>query len=73
MLHWPDLHFDPINLWNAPHREGAAVSPCVGRCQVQDRACTGCGRTLDEIAGWSTMTPSQRQAVIDRLAPQAKE
>lgn len=67
MLHWPELTLPPINLWNAPHWEPAVESPCVARCHLQDDACTGCGRTLDEIRQWSTMTPNQRQVVIDRL------
>lgn len=67
MLHWPDPDLPPINLWNAPHQEEATASPCVARCHVDQGACTGCGRTLDEIAGWSSMTNPQRQAVINRL------
>ena len=43
-------------------------SPCINVC-VLDAAdcCTGCGRTLDEIAGWAAMSAKQRWAVIARL------
>jgi 2-hydroxychromene-2-carboxylate isomerase len=30
--------------------------------------CRGCGRTLDEIARWSSMTDAERDAIMDRLA-----
>jgi predicted Fe-S protein YdhL (DUF1289 family) len=26
--------------------------------------CIGCGRTLDEIAGWSEMSPEERGAIM---------
>ena len=40
-------------------------SPCVRLCTVDPMTglCLGCGRTLDEIAGWSTMSDGERQAV----------
>ncbi|HQR24587.1 MAG TPA: DUF1289 domain-containing protein [Steroidobacteraceae bacterium] len=46
----------------------APGSPCVNVC-VLDAAgcCTGCGRTLDEIAGWGAMSAGERWAVIARL------
>lgn len=44
-------------------------SPCVKLCQVHPdaRICVGCLRTLEEIGGWSRMTPDERRAVIDAL------
>lgn len=44
-------------------------SPCVKICVVhpESRLCTGCLRSIDEIAQWSRMTPQQRRAVIDEL------
>jgi predicted Fe-S protein YdhL (DUF1289 family) len=32
------------------------------------RACTGCGRTLTEIANWTRYTPAEREAIM-RLLP----
>lgn len=42
-------------------------SPCVSICKVKDNLCIGCGRTLDEIASWTTMTIEQRQEVLERI------
>ena len=42
-------------------------SPCVSIGKVEDNLCIGCGRTLDEIASWTTMTREQRQEVLERI------
>jgi predicted Fe-S protein YdhL (DUF1289 family) len=34
--------------------------------------CAGCGRTLDEIAGWSTMTDEDKRAVLAALPARAR-
>ena len=43
-------------------------SPCVNVC-VMDAAdlCLGCGRTIDEIAGWSSGSPAWRRDVMAAL------
>lgn len=48
-------------------------SPCVRICVVhpEARICTGCYRTLDEIAQWSRMTPDARRAVMEELPDRA--
>lgn len=45
------------------------LSPCVRACSLdlETRICSGCGRTLQEIGGWSRMTDAERQRVMDRL------
>jgi predicted Fe-S protein YdhL (DUF1289 family) len=45
-------------------------SPCVKICMIHPDAklCIGCYRTSDEIAGWSGMTPEDRQALIEELS-----
>ncbi len=45
------------------------ASPCRNVCQLDSARtlCLGCGRTLDEIAGWASMTDEQRQLVMQRL------
>jgi predicted Fe-S protein YdhL (DUF1289 family) len=43
------------------------MTPCVKRCNAKDGICTGCGRTLDEIARWGRMTQAEREAVMTRL------
>lgn len=49
-------------------------SPCVDVCRIDPRSgwCEGCLRTLDEIAGWSTLEPRQQLAVC-RLLPRRRE
>ncbi|MEO1137840.1 MAG: DUF1289 domain-containing protein [Pseudomonadota bacterium] len=48
-------------------------SPCVRICVVhpEARICTGCYRTIDEIAQWSRMTPDERTAVMADLPERA--
>lgn len=44
-------------------------SPCINICKLDPtgRLCTGCGRTLDEIAHWRDLTPAERRAIMERL------
>ncbi len=44
-------------------------SPCVDICDVDDscKYCIGCGRSLDEIAAWLTITDEQRSAIMEQL------
>ncbi|KPP84487.1 MAG: putative Fe-S protein [Rhodobacteraceae bacterium HLUCCO07] len=48
-------------------------SPCINVCVVhpEARICTGCYRSLDEIAGWSRMSAEARRAVMDELPDRA--
>ena len=48
-------------------------SPCIKICVVhaQTRLCTGCLRSIDEIAAWSQMSPDARSAVMDALPDRA--
>lgn len=48
------------------------LSPCVQICRVDQAAktCEGCGRTLDEIAGWGHMTETEKAPVWARLEAQ---
>jgi predicted Fe-S protein YdhL (DUF1289 family) len=54
----------------APARTGSGVaSPCISVC-VMDPAtglCSGCLRTLDEIARWSAIDDDARRAIVARL------
>ena len=52
-----------------PPEPADIASPCVNVCVI-DRAtgwCKGCGRTLDEISGWSAASPDAKRAVLARL------
>jgi hypothetical protein len=35
--------------------------------------CSGCHRTLEEIAGWSRFDDLARQAILDRLAERQRQ
>jgi predicted Fe-S protein YdhL (DUF1289 family)/8-oxo-dGTP pyrophosphatase MutT (NUDIX family) len=53
------------------HVNHAVASPCVGVCSLDaDRHCTGCGRSLDEIARWMHMSDQQRRELMDELLPE---
>jgi len=49
-------------------------TPCLKICTLEpgSRLCRGCGRTIDEIAGWGAMSESERRRVMallpDRIA-----
>jgi predicted Fe-S protein YdhL (DUF1289 family) len=48
-------------------------SPCVNLCSLDDAYgyCVGCYRTMDEIAGWGSMSAAERWAVLRRVAERA--
>lgn len=54
-------------------RRDEIESPCVKICVIHPETglCVGCHRTLDEIAGWSTLPPEARAAVLAKLPERA--
>lgn len=48
-------------------------SPCVEICVVhpEERICTGCYRTIDEITRWSKMTDDERAQIMAELPARA--
>ena len=48
-------------------------SPCVQICVVHpaERICTGCYRTIDEIAQWSRMSAEDRSRIMEDLPSRA--
>jgi predicted Fe-S protein YdhL (DUF1289 family) len=42
------------------------ASPCIGICQMSGdkTVCTGCHRSLHEIAGWSRLTDTEKIRVV---------
>jgi hypothetical protein len=48
-------------------------SPCVKICVVhpEARICTGCLRTMDEIATWSRLSPEDRRRIMAELPDRA--
>ncbi len=56
-----------------PWRRNEVESPCVKICVVhpEARICTGCLRSIDEIARWSRMTPAERHEIMAALPDRA--
>lgn len=48
---------------------GPVPSPCINVCVMDERTglCTGCQRTLDEIAAWSVLDDVDRRVVWTRI------
>jgi predicted Fe-S protein YdhL (DUF1289 family) len=44
-------------------------TPCVKVCTLDARQgfCLGCGRTIDEIARWASMSAAERSRVMNEL------
>jgi hypothetical protein len=44
-------------------------SPCTKVCTIDPRSglCLGCGRTLGEIAGWASMSETERRRIMADL------
>jgi uncharacterized protein len=45
-------------------------TPCIKVCVIEPQTglCQGCGRSLDEIARWATMTGDERRRIMAGLA-----
>jgi uncharacterized protein len=44
-------------------------TPCVNICLLDNETgiCAGCGRTIEEIARWATMSDRERRAIMAAL------
>ena len=44
-------------------------TPCIKVCTYDPAAglCRGCGRTLEEIAAWTSMRADEREKVLEQL------
>jgi len=44
-------------------------SPCIKICTYDPETglCLGCGRTLEEIGAWFSMSDAERRAVMEKL------
>ncbi|MEM1132735.1 MAG: DUF1289 domain-containing protein [Pseudomonadota bacterium] len=49
--------------------DAAISSPCRNICKINrnSRWCTGCGRTASEIARWTSISQSERMAILQKL------
>ncbi|HMQ94370.1 MAG TPA: DUF1289 domain-containing protein [Amaricoccus sp.] len=54
-------------------RREPVESPCIKVCVVhpEARLCMGCYRSIEEITGWSRMSPEARRAVMAELPSRA--
>jgi len=49
-------------------------SPCINICTLdEDGYCRGCYRTIQEIANWSLMTPSEQRELLPELKRRAQQ
>ena len=46
-----------------------SASPCIAVCRLDPRTrlCVGCGRSVDEIAGWPDLDEAARARILARL------
>jgi len=60
---------DTDDIWKRAEVE----SPCIKICVIhaESRLCTGCLRSIDEIGGWSRMTPEARREIMAELPSRA--
>jgi predicted Fe-S protein YdhL (DUF1289 family) len=51
------------------------ISPCIFVCTIdaEKSCCTGCGRTLTEIASWSSYSDHQRSDLMEMLPTRLEE
>jgi uncharacterized protein len=58
---------------DASKRSGEIETPCIKLCVIhpETRLCMGCHRSLDEISGWSRMTPEVRREIMAVLPARA--
>ena len=48
-------------------------SPCTGICMLDNGECTGCGRTIEEITSWRSMSPEEQNAVVEAIESGARK
>lgn len=47
------------------------LTPCIGVCELDPAGyCTGCFRSTDEIARWSTYDDDERLRIMNYVLPQ---
>jgi uncharacterized protein len=58
-----------LTLAEGHERVPVLETPCINLCLLDSEfgLCLGCGRTLEEIAGWASMTDRERRAVMALL------
>lgn len=46
----------------------AVASPCINVCRMEGGFCSGCFRTLDEIACWANVDDEARRRILAAVA-----
>ena len=48
-------------------------SPCIKICVIhpEERICTGCLRSIEEITGWARKSAEERRAIMEELPSRA--
>ena len=51
------------------------ASPCINVCKMDEQTglCSGCLRTIDEIARWSSIDDSRRLSILAAIAKRRQE
>ena len=64
----------PLHRFGDDETEACLETPCIDICEIDAGTglCLGCGRSLDEIASWAEMSPSERRAVMTTLPARTK-
>ncbi|MEE8118638.1 MAG: DUF1289 domain-containing protein, partial [Gammaproteobacteria bacterium] len=48
-------------------------SPCIDACTLNEcEVCIGCGRSIEEITGWSSASNAERLAIVERSKARRK-
>ena len=63
-----------MQLDRKPLKDAGMESPCLKICTYDPASglCQGCGRTLEEIGAWFSMSDAQRRAVMEQLPERLK-
>ena len=52
------------------HLDRPIRTPCIGVCELDEAGrCLGCYRSVDEIAGWSSLGEAERERLIHEVLP----
>jgi uncharacterized protein len=51
------------------------ASPCINVCDLDKTGqyCIGCGRSLDEIAGWALASDDERRTIMQNLPARLRQ
>ena len=68
---WTAMKFRPARVPPVPTAVPTRVaSPCISVCRIDAATgyCEGCLRSIDEIAGWATMSDERKLSVLEALS-----